>query len=103
MKNSEEMVNSLLERRDRYVTEQKKKKAIITRTVTSMCCVCLVALLGFGMWQSGMFNTTPPEISGEQSLSGENNHTNPNESLTLENVPFDDEKCLHSIITELTK
>ena len=39
MKNSEEIVNSLLERRDRYVTEQKKKKTIITRTVTSMCCV----------------------------------------------------------------
>lgn len=68
MKNSEEMVNSLLERRDRYVTEQKKKKTIITRTVTSMCCVCLVALLGFGMWQGGMFNTTPPDQTVEDAL-----------------------------------
>lgn len=68
MKNSEEMVNSLLVRRDRYVTEQKKKKTIITRTVTSMCCVCLVALLGFGMWQGGMFNTTPPDQTVEDAL-----------------------------------
>ncbi len=68
MKNSEEMVNSLLERRDLYVTEQKKKKAIITRTVTSMCCVCLVALLGFGMWQGGTFNTTPPDQTVEDAL-----------------------------------
>ena len=68
MKNSEEMVNSLLERRERYVTEQKKKKTIITRTVTSMCCVCLVALLGFGMWQGGMFNTTPPDQIVEDAL-----------------------------------
>lgn len=68
MKNSDEMVNSLFERRDRYVTEQKKKKAIITRTATSMCCVSLVALLGFGMWQGGMFNTTPPDQTVEDAL-----------------------------------
>lgn len=61
MKNSEEMVNSLLERRDRYVAERKKKKAVITRTVTSMCCVCLVAFLGFGIWQGGMFRTSMPD------------------------------------------
>ena len=68
MKNSEEMVNSLLERRDRYAAEQKRKRTIITRTVTSMCCVCLVALLGFGMWQGGVFNTAPPDQTLEDAL-----------------------------------
>lgn len=68
MKNCDEMINSLLERRERYNAEQKKKKAIVTRTVTSMCCVCLVALLGFGMWQGGMFNTTPPNQTIEGAL-----------------------------------
>lgn len=33
-----------------------------------MCCVCLVALLGFGMWQGGMFNTTPPDQTVEDAL-----------------------------------
>ena len=87
MKNSEEMVNSLLERRDKYAAEQKKKRTIITRTVTSMCCFCLVALLGFGVWQGGMFGTTPPAINGDQTLSGENSNTNPNESTGLNNNP----------------
>ena len=68
MKNCDEMVNSLLKRRDRYVAEQKRKKAIITRTVTSMCCVCLVALLVFGIWQGGMFNTAPPDQTVEDAL-----------------------------------
>ena len=74
MKNSEEMVNSLFERRDRYASEQKRKKSIIIRTVTSMCCVCLVALLGFGMWQGGMFNTpnvdTPGISAGRDDVTG---------------------------------
>ena len=68
MKNSEEMVNSLLERREQYNAEQKRKRSIITRTVTSMCCVCLIALFGFGMWQGGMFNTTPPDQTVEDAL-----------------------------------
>ena len=68
MKNCDEMVNSLLERRDRYLAEQKRKRSIITRTVTSMCCVCLVALLGFCIWQGRMFNTAPPAQTVEDTL-----------------------------------
>lgn len=68
MKKCDEIVNSLLERRERYNAEQKKKKAIITRTVTSICCVCFVAFLGFGMWQGGMLNTTPPDQIMEDAL-----------------------------------
>ena len=68
MKNCDEMVNSLLERRERYAAEQKKKRMVITRTVTSMCCVCLIALLGFGMWQGGVFNTTTPNQTLEDAL-----------------------------------
>lgn len=68
MKNSNEMVNSLLERRDQYAAEQKRKRKIITHTVTSMCCVCLVALLGFGIWKGGMFYSTPPEQTAEDAL-----------------------------------
>lgn len=64
MKNCDEMVNSLLERRDRYATEQKRKRKVITRTVTSMCCVCLVALFRFGVPESGLFDTTPPVTNG---------------------------------------
>ncbi len=44
MKSCDEMVNSLLERREQYVAGQKRKRKVLTRTVTSLCCVCLVAL-----------------------------------------------------------
>lgn len=47
MKNCDEMVNSLLERRDQYAIEQKKKKAKITRAGSLLCGVCLVVLVGF--------------------------------------------------------
>lgn len=82
MKNCDEMVNSLLERRDTYVAEQKRKRTMIIRTATSMCCVCLVVLLGFGIWQGGMFNTTPP-ITAEDSINiGEKDYIEPNELNT---------------------
>lgn len=68
MKSCDEMVNSLLERREQYVTEQKRKRKIITRTATSMCCVCLVALLGFGMWRGRMLNTVVPDQTAEDTL-----------------------------------
>lgn len=79
MKNSEEMVNSLLERRDKYAAEKKRKRTIITRTVTSMCCVCLAVLLGFGMWQGGMFDTTPPATLNDSINIGEKDYINPDE------------------------
>jgi len=79
MKNSDEMVSSLLERRDRYVTEQKRKRTMITRTATTMCCLCLAALLGFGMWQEGMFGTTPPETLNDSISIGEKDCINPDE------------------------
>lgn len=82
MKNSDEMVNSLLERRDRYVIEQKRKRRMITRTATSMCCVCLVILLGFGMWQGGMFDTTSLITAGDSTNIGEKDYSEPNESNT---------------------
>lgn len=85
MKNYNEMANDVLRRIGEHETEQRKRRKTISRIVTPLCCCCLVALLGFGMWQGGMFNATPPTISGEQLLSGDNNHTNPNESADQNN------------------
>ena len=85
MKNYNEMANDVLRRIGEHETEQQKRRKTISRIVTPLCCCCLVALLGFGMWQGGMFNATPPTISGEQSLSGDNNHTNPNDSTGQNN------------------
>lgn len=61
MKNCDEMVSSLLERREQYAAAQKRKRAVLTRTVSAAFCVCLVALLGFSAWQSGAHYSTTPD------------------------------------------
>ncbi len=61
MKNRDEMVNSLLERRAQYVAEQKRTRMVLTRTIASMCCLCLVAVSCFGLWQ----HKTPGNTHGQ--------------------------------------
>lgn len=56
MKNYEDVTNDLLERRERYVIEQRIKQKRVTGIVTSLCCVSLIFLIGIGVWQSGVFN-----------------------------------------------
>lgn len=53
MKNSNEMVNSLFERRDIYIAEQNAKRKSTLKIAVSVCSLCLVALAGFGVWKSG--------------------------------------------------
>lgn len=55
MKNYDEMANDVFRRIDEYRVEQKRKRKVVARTVTSLCCVCLVSLMGVGIWQSGIF------------------------------------------------
>jgi len=61
MKNTDEMVNSLFERRDQYLAEQNKRHKTIMKVTTSVFSLCLVALIGFGVWRSGMFRHTPAQ------------------------------------------
>lgn len=79
MKNCEEMVHSLLTRRDQYAAAQRRKKAVITRTVIPVGCVCLAALVGVGLWKGGVFDTTPPETAGDAVISGEKDYIGPDE------------------------
>lgn len=67
MKNCDEMVNSLLERRDEYNVEQKRKKKNLIRITVSMCCVCLVALIGFSFWNGDLLEKKPPLSAKENS------------------------------------
>ncbi len=49
MKNYDELINDLLERRDRYIADQKRKRKTVISVATSFCCVCFVAFLGIGV------------------------------------------------------
>lgn len=70
MKNCNEMVDGLFERREQYHIEQKRKKKNLIRTVTSICCVCLVALLGFGAWQEGLSEKEPTQTAEDALYPG---------------------------------
>ena len=68
MKSYDEVTNNLLERRDRYVAEQKHKRKKVISLTTSVCCLFLFSLIGLGVWQSGMFETTPIDKTLEDAL-----------------------------------
>ena len=60
MKKYDDLTARLLERRDRYMAEQKKKKQRILRVSASLGCFALVTLAGVGLMGSGVFDQTPP-------------------------------------------
>lgn len=59
MKSSKEMVNSLYERRDQYIAEQKTKRKSTMKITASVFSLCLVALTGFVVWRSGALKSAP--------------------------------------------
>lgn len=63
MKDYNEVTNDLLARRDRYIAEQKKKRTRVAGTVTLLCCVCLIALMGFGIRQGIALSPEPEQTS----------------------------------------
>lgn len=77
MKNSDEMVNSLFERRKQYAAEQKRKRMVLNRAVTSLCSVCLVALIGVGVLQGNWIYTAPPISIDDPTVDGGKDHTSP--------------------------
>lgn len=87
MKNCDEMLKSLLERRDNYVAEKKRKRKVIMRATTSVCCVCLVALLSFGVWQTGKLDSQPPVILDDSIIIGEKDYISPDELESEDGAP----------------
>lgn len=66
------MVNSLLLRKEQYDADQKRKKALFARAAASVCCVCLVSLVGVGIGLSGALNlNSPGESAGPEQDGGD--------------------------------
>ena len=64
MKNYDDLTQRLLQRRNQYMAEQKKKKQIIARATVSVGSVALVSLAGFALWGNDAFHDTPPVTDG---------------------------------------
>lgn len=95
MKNYDEVTNSLLERRDRYITEQNRKRKRIMGVATSLSCVCLVALLGFGMWQGG--RTLPEQELNDAIYPGIKDHFDERNGESADNPDANTKIVVHSI------
>lgn len=67
MRNYEELTNNLLERRDRYIAEQKRKRRTAMGVAASLSC-CMILLLGLGAWKSGMLMAVPEDQPSRQTL-----------------------------------
>ena len=86
MKNCDEMVNSLLERREQYTAKQKRKRKTIAWTASSFCCVCLVAVAGIGAWQKNHINTAPPTLTEVSTAADNKENEESNVNITQENT-----------------
>ena len=68
MKNIDETIQTVSDRIGQYHAKQKRRKEIIVRTVTPLCCLCAIAVIGFAVWGQGKSPDTP-QFTMEQPLS----------------------------------
>ena len=74
MKNSDEMVKSLFERREQYITEQNKKRKKTMRITTSLAaCFIVIVMVAVAAVPTLLSepNTTLPIINGDTTLNSE--------------------------------
>ena len=76
MKNYNEMANDVLRRIGEYETLQRNRRKDMKKVILPICCFCLVALLGIGLWQGEFFNNSKPIESGDSTISGEKAEAN---------------------------
>ena len=81
MKSSDEMVNSLMERKNAYEAEQKRKRRTIARIATPVGCLCLTLLLGLGLWKSGAFKAKTPEPITDDGILAAGNESDGNDTF----------------------
>lgn len=80
MKNYDETINAVFDRIGEYESAKKQKRKMVTRTITPLCCFCLAALLGIGVWKSGIFMSHSPDV--DVILDGTFEHSNPNQQVS---------------------
>ncbi len=80
MKTYNEMVESLQERRQQFEAQKKKRNKLIARMAASFGCVCLVALLGIGMWYGGVFESKPVQTLDDSVIPGMKDWYGPGET-----------------------
>lgn len=97
MKSYNEMANKVFERRDQYEANKKQKRKILTRTLTPVFCLCIVLLLGVGLWQGDWFNKEPIQTVDDSVVVGEKDWYGPGESEPSNNTQDDNRKVARTL------
>lgn len=69
MKNTDEMLNSLFKRREKYILEQNNKRQKTMKIGASVLSVCIVVMMGFGVWKSGILKFAPETSNSSETAS----------------------------------
>lgn len=90
MKTCDEMVNSLLKRRERFLLEQKQKRKTAAKITAAGGCCALAAVIGIGIRNSGMLrekHTVVPENSSAISDNFSSVNSEPAKEIPTPQVP----------------
>ncbi len=93
MKHYKEVANNIFARREQFEAEKARKRGLLVKTLTPACCACLVALLGVGLWQSGLLSPQPPQTVDDAVTPGTKDWYGPGEEEpTVSQKPTDPQK-----------
>ena len=81
MKNYNEMANDVLRRIGEHETLQRNRRKVMKKVILPICCFCLVALLGLGLWQGDFFESTKPIKMEDSTIVGEKDYVEPDKTI----------------------
>ena len=77
MKNYNEMANDVLRRIGEHENNQRNRRKNMKKVILPICCFCLMAILGIGLWQGEYFSKTPSVKTENSTVIDENNYAQP--------------------------
>lgn len=75
MKNYKEVADDVFQRSEKIIADNRKRKNKIMKVGSMTACFCLIALLGVGVWQSGVLSNMAPGRAGDIVMGGVSNTT----------------------------
>lgn len=76
MKNYNEMANDVLRRIGAHENNQRNRRKNMKKVILPICCFCLMAILGIGLWQGDYFSKTPSVELDDSTIIGEKDMAN---------------------------
>lgn len=80
------MANDVLRRIGEHETLQRNRRKVMKKVILPICCFCLVALLGLGLWQGDFFESTKPIKMEDFTIVGEKDYVEPDKNNQTSNA-----------------